>query len=244
MKKIAFAAACAVALSGCATSYNWEPVATQGVETTYQHGVATAESRLQGSSVKVSPLGFNGEGQVQFGVAVFNSGKAAVEIKTSDITITGIDGSQIRVFDKETLERQVRNRAMIAAIAVAAAGGVSAAAAQQNAYSTTHATMRTPTGGTYVYSAQTYSPTAAAIGVTAATAATAVSLNQISNTLDQTIAGLNGVTLQRTTIQPGLSYGGVVTGDRLKNRYPQELTLAVAVGGETHNFKFVVSQAK
>lgn len=243
MKKVLLAAALsAPLLTACATTYSVTPVAGQDVETRYDRGMATLSSAKPNGVVRVSPLGFNEHGQIKFGVAAFNRTGEAVDFGVEDVSLAGMNGAPIPVYSANQLKKQEQGRAAWAAAAVALAGASSAYAAQQNAYSTTNATMTTPLGGVYVYRAQRYDATAAAIGVGAASAATAVSLDRINSGLDRTLASISGVVLQRTTIDPQASYGGEVVGDRLKGKYPQDVLVQVRFAGDEHSLRFQVAK--
>ena len=237
------AVALAAVLAGCATSYEFTPIAEAGQTVRYENGMATATAEGDQGSVRTSPLGFNDEKQVMFGVAVYNGTDHPLNMSYDKIRLWTGDGKQIALYDKSTLERQVRNRAMIAAVATAAAGAAAAYSAQQNAYSHSYGSVTTPRGGLYTFRASTYDAGAAAAGVAVASAATGAGLVAIHNKLGETLSGLNGRVLQTSTVDPGQSYGGVVVGDRLKGSYPQELVLRVSWAGGEQAFRYRVSQS-
>ena len=113
--------------------------------------------------------------------------------------------------------------------------------AHQAAYSTTNGYISGP-GGTATFTATRYDPGVAAAGTAAAGAATGYGLASISNSLDNTIATLNGSILQINTVSPGTSAGGTIVIDLPKAKsFPQPVELSVDWNGEHHVFDYTVN---
>ena len=241
MKKIVGALCCATALASCATSYDVKPMTDASETVRYNQGAATTYFDTKDLAVQITPMGFNSQRQITFGVAVVNKTDHTINFGYDNLSMATAAGTPVAIYDRATLERQARNRAMIAASIVAVAGGLSAAAAANDAYSTTNATLYTPHGA-YAYHATTYDPAAATAGVAAATAVSGASIYAIQNRLNETIASLNGRILATTTVDPGQSYGGVIVGDRLKGAYPQQVVVKVSEAGVEHGFRFNIAQ--
>jgi hypothetical protein len=249
MRKVIRAAAIAAAafvLCACATNYAVTPIGGEGQEVRFAQGIPTTFSDHDRGAVQVSPLGVSQDNQrLLFGVAAFNKSNAPGNLGVENVSASTPDGQPIKVFSVEELVAEARNRAMWQAIGVAVAGGAAAISASQNAYRTTNGTVITPRGGVYTYTAQTYDPTAAAIGTAAAGAATGVALVSIKNSLDSTIGSLRGNGLQTTTIDPGGSYGGEVMAASVPgNKYPQDVVVTVRFNGEEHAFRYNIAVVK
>jgi hypothetical protein len=61
--------------------------------------------------------------------------------------------------------------------------------------------------------------------------------------LDDTLNGIEARTLQTTTLAPGDYYGGIAVVDTLDSgQLPQAVTLQVDWNGDTHPFKFYISE--
>lgn len=243
MKRMLGVLLCATTLGGCATSYTVQPLADQSETIRYNRGEATTYFDSKEVAVQVTSTGFNTQGQITFGVAVVNKSDHAINFGYDNIRLADQAGKPIAIYDRATLERQVRNRAMIAAAVVGVAGGLAAASAANSGYSTSSGTLYTPRGA-YSYQSQTYEPALAYATTAAVTAATGAGIVSIQQQLGQTIATLNGRILATTTIDPGQSYGGVIVGDRLKGAYPQVVSLKVAEGGAEHEFRFNIAQTQ
>ena len=232
-------------LSACATTYSITPLAEAGQSVRYDQGRSTTDQIKPLGSVKVTPVEVAEDGRLVFAVAALNTGGQSVTFGTENITVVDGAGIPVRVFTHDALVRQAKNRATWAAIAVAMAGASAAVAANQNAYRTTDATLTAPGGRVYRYTAQTYDPTAAALGTAAASAGTTVALTGIRNTLDSTLAGLHEEVLQTTTIDPNMAWGGKVVAAKLPgSTWPRDVTVTVAWQGDTYPFHFRVAREK
>lgn len=240
MKRVIGALLCAVTVSGCATTYDVEPLADGSEAVRYDQGIATSYFETNDLAMQVTPLNFNAQNQITFGVAVVNKSDHPINFGYENLALADAAGKPIAMYDRGTLERQARNRAMVASALVGIAGAAAAYGAASSAYSTTNATLYTPRGA-YTYSSRTYDPGLAYASTAVATAATGAGLVSIQQQLSQTIAGIKGRILATTTIDPGKSYGGTIVGDRLKGGYPQVVTLRVSENGVSHEFRFKVA---
>lgn len=228
-------------LSGCATNYSVSSEASASQTVTYAQGVATTESVREISAVKVSPLGPNSVGQLRFAVAVLNKSGKPFNLGYENVSARFEDGKPLRLFNRSELEGQARSRAMWAQAAVAAAGGLSAYAANQSAYSTTRGTIYNRYGATN-FTVRSYDPAVAYAGTAAAGAATGASIATIQSSLNDIIGNLRGSILQTTTINPGQGYGGEVIADRFaRGGGAKKIFVTVNVEGEIHEFQFAVT---
>lgn len=215
-----------------------QPVQVGRETVRYDQGVATLDLQLPQGAVQITPLPSD-HGGLAFGVAVLNRGDQPANIDITSFEVHA-GAQQLLVLSREQLEAKARNRAMWASIALAAVGGLSAAAAasQRDYY---HSTLVTPRG-TYraTYSAPS---TAGQIQAAALTAGTGVGLASIQNQLDQTRAALGATTVQLTTVDPGESYGGRIVLTKIKNRaLPQRIDLVINWNGQRYPFAFQLAR--
>jgi hypothetical protein len=123
-------------------------------------------------------------------------------------------------------------------------GALSAAAASENAYSTTHTTVYTPHGSVGVIS-RTYDPAVAYQAGRDAGEMTGNGLAAIQDQLDRTLEGIHDNLLQTTTLAPGDSYGGIAIVDKLdSSKLPQMVSLQVNWNGENHLFRFGIADGE
>ena len=241
MKKLTAASLLAVFMATQATAgpnYVVQPIPV-GTETVrYIQSVPTLDLRRAHGSVQVTPLPAD-HGSLAFSVAVYNGGTAPANVDISSFDIN-VDGQKLGVFSRSDLEHKVKHRAMWNQIALAAAGGLAAAAAasQRDEY---HGTLVTP-HGTY----HSYYSAPSAIGqiqATAIAAGTGVGIAAIQNQLDKTREALGATTVQLTTIDPGDSYAGRVVLNKIKTgKLPQKVAIVVNWNGEGYPFAFQLAK--
>lgn len=234
--------ASAALLCACATTYNITPVDAGEAKVTYDDGRSTTDLELKNGAVKITPIGVQPNGRLAFAVAGYNKAQAPSNFGTENFSAS-IAGSQVRVFTYAQLEREAKNAATWAAVAVALSGAAAVAAANNNAYSTTNTTMFTPRG-TYTATSTTYSPTAAAVGTAAAGAATAGGLVAIRKELDSTLDRLGGTILKTTTVNPKESYGGQIIVEKPKQAAPYSVEVKARWNDEDYVFRFQVTAEK
>ena len=103
-------------------------------------------SNLASGSVRENPVGVNDKGRSMFGDAAINQSPVPMNFGIENVSMFSNAGLPIRPFPHDELERQAKNAATRAAVAVALAGAASARAATQNAYSTTTGPVCRPRG--------------------------------------------------------------------------------------------------
>lgn len=210
-----------------------------GTETArFQQGVVTLDLERERGAVQVTPLPMD-HGSLSFAVAVFNKADAPANIDISNFSV--VAGTQaLPVFSKDQLESKAKNRAMWAQIAVAAVGGLGAAAAasQRDTY---RSTLVTP-HGTYRYHAS--APSAAGqVAAATSVAGAGVGIAAIQNRLDETRAALGNNIVQLTTVDVGESYAGQIVVAKIKNgALPQRVVVTVRWNGEDYPFTFQLAK--
>ena len=229
----------AVLLTGCATTYNIQPVARSGNEVRFEQGTPITTSNLSKTSVYTRPIGVNQQGRLVFGVAAANNGSDTVNFGIENVYAIDDLTKPIKIYTADELRRQAKNRATWAVVATALAGGLAAAAANANAYSHTSGYVSSPYGVTNFY-ARRYDATAAAVGTATAAAATGASLYAIDRGLKETLVNLRGSILQTSTLANGQGSGGEVVFSKLDLAKPRIVHLVVKIAEEEHRFDYTI----
>jgi hypothetical protein len=239
-KSVATIAVVSLAISGCAKDYAAAPIAGSGQQIRYTQGIATTFSDKEKGSVQITPLGYiKDDNRLIFGAAAFNKGTESQNFSLERVSVTS-NAISLRTYTRDELAHEARVKAAWATAAVILAGGLAAYSASQAAYSSTNGYISGP-GGTATFYATRYDPAVAAAGTAAAGAATGYGLATINNSLDNTIANLNGSILQINTVNPGTSAGGAIVVDMPKAKtFPQPVELSIDWNGERHVFDYTV----
>jgi hypothetical protein len=204
----------------------------------YVKGVPTLDLQQQRGAIELRSLGFYNN-HPMFAIAFYNAGPEPMNIGLEDIHAAA-NGTQLRVFPVEELERQAKHKAWWSQFAIAMLGGVSAglSASRRDTY---HSTITGPYG-TYTLNAS-YPSLAGQLQAENISLNTAYSIAAIQYQLDRTIELINDHVVQRTTIDPGSTYGGLIIMDKLKQGDPPfELHLDVDWNGERYPFAYVMQK--
>lgn len=202
-------------------------------------GVPTIDLPLQNGAVQVRPLGFDHNDTV-FAVAVFNAGTEPANIALEDMHAT-TNGNPIRIWTGRDLARQAKNRAMWAQLGIAflSATGSALAASQRDTY---HSSFVTPRG-VYSYSGS-YPSLAGQIQANAIIDNGIAAMAFVQQKLDAALANIDDSVVQRTTVDPGMSYGAIVVVDKVDySRAPFEVQLTIDWNGERYPFSFLLTKA-
>jgi hypothetical protein len=204
----------------------------------YVKGVPTLDLQQQHGAIQLRSLGFYNN-RPMFAIAFYNAGQEPVNIGLEDIHVTS-DGNPLRVFSVQELERQAKKKAWWTQFGLALLGGVGAgvAASQRNTY---HSTITGPYGTYSVHAS--YPSLAGQLRANAIQADTVYGMAAIQYQLDQTIEIMNNHVVQRTTVDPGSSYAGLIVLDKLKvGKPPFELRVNVDWNGERYPFAYVMQK--
>lgn len=216
-----------------------QPVQVGAETVRFDHAVPTLDLQQPHGAVQVTPLPLD-HGALAFGIAVYNGGDAAANFDITDV-VAHAGAQDLPVMSRSQLESKAKHRAMWASIALAAAGGLSAAAAasQRDYY---HSTLVTPHG---VYHAHFSTPSAAGqVEAAAIATGTGVGLANIQNQLDRTRAAIGQSTIQLTTIDPRDSYAGRIVLTKVKgSAMPQRVDMVIKWNGESYPFAFQLAKA-
>lgn len=236
--QIALAVAASLTVSACAaTTYTMTPHPQDGQSVRYVQGRPTIFAEGRNGAIQVTPMDPNEKGRLIYSVAALNRSQEAVNFGAENIDLAA-NGVDVRVFTVPELERMAKNDATKAMIAMALVGGVAAAAAASGPTSTS--TTTTPWG---TYHTTTTNHAVQAASAAAVTASTAASMNAVSQSLDATLDHLGSQVLQTTTIDPEMSYGGQVIGDRVELPANVETltTIKVSFAGEDYVVNFGIT---
>jgi hypothetical protein len=235
--------AVAVLCSGCVTteSVQFHPGAEQ--QSLVRDGQPAIVSTKKNTIAILRPAArqFQIGGRPVFVLAIYNRASTPQEFRVANITVTQrLDGNdaQLKVITYEQLVSEEQTRQTFQAIGVGlAAAGNSMSAAQAGHYRS-NSTVYTPRG-TYNVTTTGYSPTAAAIAQSNASAQNA---QMIDATIEQGRA--NMVNLERSvinddTLLPGEWYGGQLHIQPLiSEQGPTKLySIVVRVGADWHEFQ-------
>jgi len=204
----------------------------------YVKGVPTLDLQQQRGAIELRSLGFYNN-RPMFAIAFYNAGPEPVNIGLEDIHV-GVNGEPLRVFGVEELERQAKHKAWWSQFAIGMLGGVSAglAASQRNTY---RSTITGPYGSYSVHAS--YPSLAGQLQAERISLDTAWSIAAIQYQLDRTIELINDHVVQRTTVDPGSTYGGLIILDKLKRGDPPfEMHLDVDWNGERYPFAYVMQK--
>ena len=230
--------ACISAPAQAAPKVVVQPIQLANESIRYNHGLATIDQFSENGSVQVRPAPMD-HGSLAFNIAVFNTGSQAANIDVSNFTLQA-DAVTVNAMSVEVLEKKAKSRAAWTQVALAMAGGLTAAAAasQRDTY---HSTFVTPRG-TY----RSYYSAPSAFGqlqATAAIAATGVGIAAVQSRLDQTLDALGSQIVQLTTVDPDDSYGGMIVFEKIKlSKLPARVTIVVDWNGQKYPFAFQVAK--
>jgi len=181
-----------------------------------------------------------------FLVVLKNRGNSTLEI--SEANVTGLSGSKpVRVYNPEKLRKKIQTEAAILAMSAALSGASQSIAASmpQQTY-TSGSAYAYGSGGSYAranYSgvASTYNPAATNLAISQINANTANEVDAIASNRNSALADTSTM-LQRNTLFPGQTAGGVVKlyGQDMSRGKP--LKLVVTIDGELHEFLFDIGK--
>ena len=127
------------------------------------------------------------------------------------------------------------------------AGAMDMMAASYSGYQTTTGTYSGSTYGSYggsaytsgTYTATTYNSAAAQQAINNATNRTTSTLQNIEQTSAATLRNLKNNIIKKTTMEPGIWYGGITRFDapELKKDEKRTYTLVINLGGDKHSFQ-------
>src|SRR5260370_26510630 len=202
----------AAALSGCVTTETVQFRPKPDQQALMRDGQSALVSRRKNSIVLIRPAAgeFRKGGRPVFVVGINNLSKGPLEFRVADIDATqSINGevAQLQVITYEDLKQEERNRQIASALLVGLAAGANAAAASQAGYYNSTSTVYGPRGG-YTVNTTGYSPAAAAIAQSNASAQNELMLSATIQRGQANLANLERSVMKDNTLLPGEWYGG------------------------------------
>ena len=202
----------------------------------YLRGVPTLDLQQRQGQVQVRFLEWDHGGAV-FIVGVYNGGPEPANVGLENLHASA-SGEPVRIYTLDELKRQAKNRAMWGKIGLAVLGGLGAAAAasQRDTYSG----HITGPYGSYHYSGS-YPSLAGQLQADRIMANTSAGMAMIQYRLDQTIEMASEHLLQTTTVDPGMTFAGLVFVQKLDyGKAPLEFRLEVDWNGERYPFGYLL----
>jgi hypothetical protein len=236
---IAAAALCA----GCVTTETVQFRAQADQRSIIRDGQAALVSQKKKSLFIARPAArqFQVGGRPVFVLAINNLTNAPQEFRVSNVLITqNVHGEAVplKVITYEMLAQEERTRQVFAAIATGVAAGANSYSASRAGYYNSQSTVYTPRGA-YQVNTNGYSPTAAAIAQSNASAQNAEMISATIERGQQNLAMLERGVIKDNTLMPGEWYGGqlhiapLASDDTPMKNY----TIPVLVGSERHEIQ-------
>ncbi|WP_155264673.1 hypothetical protein [Sphingomonas segetis] len=204
----------------------------------YVKGVPTLDLQQKYGAVQLRSIGFY-KNRPAYLIAFYNAGPEPVNIGLEDIHVT-VNGEPLRVFPVEEMERQAKNDAGWNSFLLALGGALSSASAasQRDIY---RSRISGPYGS-YIVSASGPS-LAGQLRAAQIESDTVQSIAAVQYQLDRTLELFNDKMIQRTTVDPQASYGGMVILDKLKHGDPPfEMHIDVDWNSERYPFAYVMQK--
>jgi hypothetical protein len=240
--RIIYVCVAAAMLCSCASSetVRFRPKPDQ--QALVRDGQSALVSRRKNSIVLIRPAAreFRTGGRPVFVVGINNLGKGPLEFRVADIEATqAINGevAQLKVITFEELVQEERNRQIASAILVGLAAGANAAAASRAGYYHSTGTVVGPRG---VYSVNTngYSPAAAAIAQSNASAQNEAMISATIERGQANLANLERSVMKDNTLLPGEWYGGQLHLQPLaQSGEPKSYKILLTVGADRHEIE-------
>jgi hypothetical protein len=204
----------------------------------YVKGVPTLDLQQRYGAVQLRSIGFY-KNRPAYLIAFYNGGPEPVNIGLEDIHVT-VNGEPLRVFPVEEMQRQAKNDAGWNSFLLALGGALSSASAASE-----RNTFRSSISGPYgTYTVSASGPSLAGqLRAAQIEADTVQSIAAVQYQLDRTLELFDDKMIQRTTVDPHASYGGMIILDKLKHGDPPfEIHLDVDWNGERYPFAYVMQK--
>lgn len=196
--------------------------ANAAVKVRYFKGAPTYISTMPSSAVGVSVPEQHKGRRIWVAIVALNFSAEATSLGYENVDIRTASGQEAKLVSYDELQHQAKVRAGWATFFAGVAAGL-------NSYSAARWGGSGHIGGlTY------YSPVGAQLALDRADAQNAALFTSIAETLDATLARLDGNVLRTTTIDPRTSFGGLVAFDLPKGEGVTDMVAVVTFAGDTH----------
>jgi hypothetical protein len=196
--------------------------AEAAVKVRYFKGAPTYISTMPASAVEVAVPEQSRGKRIWVAVVALNFGTEPTSLGYENVDVRTASGTEAKLVTYDELQHQARVRAAWASFFAGVAAGL-------NSYSAARYG-----GSGYVGSVPFYSPVAGQMALDRADAQNTALFTSIANTLDATLAKLDGNVLRTTTIDPRTSFGGFVAFDLPKGASVSDMVVTVTFAGNTH----------
>jgi hypothetical protein len=243
MRVVCIGVAAAV-LCGCASNetVRFQPKPDQ--QALMRDGQSALVSRRKNSIVLIRPAAreFRKGGRPVFVVGINNLSKGPLEFRVADIqAMQSVNGelAQLKVITYEDLKQEERNRQIASALLVGLAAGANAASASQAGYYNSTSTVYGPRG-TYTVNTTGYSPAAAAIAQSNASAENEAMISATIERGQANLANLERSVMKDNTLLPGEWYGGQLHLQPLaQSSEVKSYQIVLTVGADRHEIEIM-----
>ena len=238
-----------ISVTGCKTTTSLNLTPNDNQLATFVEGQTAIKSTLPNSTVVVSSA-FNeieNGSRIDVVVNVNNTSGESFILDTSSFQISSPNTGPLIGHSYEQLVAEQKKKANASAALAAFAGAMDMMAASYSGYQTTTGTYSGNTYGSYggsaytsgTYTATTYNSAAAQQAINNATNRTTSTLQNIEQTSAATLRNLKNNIIKKTTMEPGMWYGGITRFDapELKKDEKRTYTLVINLGGDKHSFQ-------
>lgn len=243
---IAAAALCA----GCVTTEAVQFRAQADQQSIIRDGQAALVSQKKKSLVIARPATrqFQIGGRPVFVIAINNLTNTPQEFRVANVQVTQVvrgEAVALKVITYEMLVQEEKTRQVFAAVATGLAAGANSYSASQAGHYNSQSTVYTPRGA-YVVNTSGYSPTAAAIAQSNASAQNADMIAATIERGQQNLAMLERGVIKDNTLMPGEWYGGQLHIAPLASdeTSTKTYTISVFVGSERHDIQIAQGPAQ
>ena len=231
----------------CASCVTAEQVAFQpsaGQQAMIRDGNPGIVSTKKNSIVIARPASrqFQIGGRPVFVIGIFNRSNAPQDFRVANVQVAQVVNGEsvpIKVITYEMLVQEEHSRQVFAAVATGLAAGANAYSASRAGYYNANSTVYTP-HGTYQVSTTGYSPTAAAIAQSNASAQNDAMIAATVERGQQNLATLERAVIKDNTLMPGEWYGGQLHLSPLaSSEGAKTYSISVTVGTDRHDITVV-----
>ena len=237
-------------LQGCATTLKLAPVASGEQKEIYQGGTETLISAKKSLvAIRPSANSYQSVQRPSLIVSVTNGTDESYNFGPENISAS-VNGQSVKVFTYDELVAEVKRQQAWAAVAAALNGVAQSMNAANAGYTYNSGTYNSSYYGSGYsgygygsYSGYTYNAAAVQQAQSAANAQTQANMAAIKTQTDEALNQLASTMLRKETVFPQKTFGGYITLDKLPvPDSPNEVIIDISVGGEVHQFKFMLTK--
>jgi hypothetical protein len=244
MKKLFVLMLAISALQGCSTTLKLDPVTSGEQKEIFQGGTRTLISAKKSLvTIRPSANSYQSEQRPSLVVSVTNGTDESYNFSPNNISAS-VNGQSVKVFTYEELVAEVNRKQAWAVVAAALAGAAQSYSAANSGYTYNSSYYGSGYGGNRYapYSGYTYNSAAVQQAQATTNAQNQANMAAIKTQTDEALNRLSSTILRKETVFPQKTFGGYITLDKFPvPDSANEVTLNVSVGGEVHQFKFMLT---